>query len=63
MFYSSVTMVEWTPHNFLIKSVHFSFHSFIVIPKFCLCNVNNDAFDFQTVMKINVIEFIKKLEH
>jgi hypothetical protein len=63
MFYFSVTMVEWTPHNFLTKSVHFSFHSFIVIPKLCLCNVTNDAFDFQIVMKINVIELVKKLEH
>jgi len=54
-------MVEWTPHNFHTKIVHFSFHSFIVIPKLCLCNVTNDAFDFQIVMKINVSEFSKSL--
>lgn len=53
----------YSPHNFLTKSVHFLFHSFIVIPKLSLCNVTNDAFDFQIVMNINVIELVKKLEH
>jgi hypothetical protein len=49
--------------NFLTKDVHLSFHSFILILKLCLCNVTNDGFDFQIIMKINVIELVKKLEH